>query len=238
VSEDGIEYVGQELEIFARAVNWKRYWRAQLATFLRGDVLEVGAGIGTNTPLLMSAGLRSWTCLEPDPKLAHQLREHLAGMPTTVPWTVQVGTVADLPPDRRFDAMLYIDVLEHIADDRAEVEKAVNRLRVGGALIVLSPAHQFLFSPFDQAVGHFRRYTRGTLRALTPPGATLRRLRYLDAVGLLASGANAALLRQSVPGERQIMFWDRLLVPCSRALDPLLGYRVGKSVLGIWERSS
>jgi hypothetical protein len=34
------------------------------------------------------------------------------------------------------------------------------------------------------------------------------------------------------------MFWDRLLVPCSRALDPLLGYRVGKSVLGIWERSS
>lgn len=238
MSEDGIEYVGQELELFARAVNWKNYWRANVQTFLRGDVLEVGAGIGTNTPLLMSAGLKSWTCLEPDPKLAAQLRTHLNAVATPVSWSVQVGTMADLPPEQRFDTVLYIDVLEHIEHDRAEVAGAVNRLRVGGALIVLSPAHQFLFSPFDEAVGHFRRYTRRSLAALTPQGATLRRLRYLDAVGLLASGANAALLRQSTPDARQILFWDRLLVPCSRALDPLLGYRVGKSVLGIWERSA
>ena len=41
-------YIGQELEIFAQAVNWKRYFARYIAPYIRGDVLEVGAGIGAN----------------------------------------------------------------------------------------------------------------------------------------------------------------------------------------------
>ena len=39
-------YVGQELDVFAHAVHWKRYWSSQIEPYLRGDVLEVGAGLG------------------------------------------------------------------------------------------------------------------------------------------------------------------------------------------------
>ena len=60
------EYSGTELELFAHATNWKAYWRRMLAPFVRGDVLEVGAGIGTNTPLLRELTTGAWTCLEPD----------------------------------------------------------------------------------------------------------------------------------------------------------------------------
>jgi hypothetical protein len=39
-----------------------------------------------------------------------------------------------------------------------------------------------------------------------------------------------------MPTERQILTWDRLLVPVSHAIDPLFGYSIGKSVLGVWRR--
>ena len=53
-----------------------------------------------------------------------------------------VGTLAeaDLP---RFDSVIYIDVLEHIEDDRAELAAAASHLHLGGHLVVLSPAYQF-----------------------------------------------------------------------------------------------
>ena len=55
VADPEFRYVGSELELFEKARNWKAYWRAQIAGFVRGEVLEVGAGIGANT--LTLAGL-------------------------------------------------------------------------------------------------------------------------------------------------------------------------------------
>jgi hypothetical protein len=129
-----------------------------------------------------------------------------------------------------------MDVLEHIADDRAELEMAADRLRPGGHLIVLAPAHQWLFAPFDAAIGHFRRYTKGTLGAAAPAALPLIRLVYLDSAGMLASLGNRLLLRSSMPTPRQIAFWDRVLVRCSRWTDPMFGYTLGKSVLAVWRK--
>jgi hypothetical protein len=144
------------------------------------------------------------------------------------------GTMADIPPGDRFDAIAYVDVLEHIQDDAAELARAAGHLTPGGRLVVLAPAHPWLYSPFDAAIGHHRRYTRASLSRVVPAGLARVTLRYLDAAGLLASAANRAVLRQRMPERRQLALWDGVLVPLSRVLDPLLGYRVGKSILGVW----
>ena len=145
------------------------------------------------------------------------------------------GTLADLPEGQRFDTALYVDVLEHIEEDRGELAGAAARLRTGGRIVVLSPAYPFLFSEFDRAIGHFRRYTKGMLRRLTPPGMRIEAEFYLDRVGMLASLANRAMLRQAQPTLRQVLFWDRVLVPLSRLLDPLTGRRFGRSVVTVWQ---
>src|SRR5262249_9818557 len=132
----------------------------------------------------------------------------------------------------------YIDVLEHIEDDRGEVARAAAHLVPGGRLVVLSPAHAWLYSDFDAAIGHFRRYDGKSLRALTPPSLKVKSLRYLDSAGLAASGANRFLLRQSMPGRAQIAFWDKCLVPMSRVTDALSAGRLGKSVVAVWERAA
>jgi hypothetical protein len=201
---------------------------------VRGDVLEVGAGLGANAAGLQNSDVRSWHCLEPDPELASRLREAVDGIPGC---SVMTGTIAAVS-NCRYDTVLYIDVLEHIERDRDEMEGAAELLRPGGHAIVLSPAHQFLFSEFDAAIGHYRRYNKASLRACSPASCSLEKLFYLDCVGMLASLANRVLLRQSNPTVSQILTWDTYLVPLSRIVDPLIGYTVGKTIVGVWRRDA
>ena len=221
-------YPGKELEIFQHAVNWKRCWTAKISAYVVGDVLEVGSGIGGSIPFLMTDKVASWQALEPDAEL-------VAKIPRDDPRIgVTHGVVHDV--DRYFDCILYIDVLEHIEDDAGELAAAAQKLKNNGCLIVLSPAHDNLMSEFDRAIGHYRRYNKDSLLNITPDGLSVEKTLYLDSVGLLASIANRYLLKQSQPGTSQIAFWDNVMVPFSRLLDPLTGYLFGKTIVAIWRK--
>src|SRR5215469_16728342 len=149
---DTFSYIGGELDIFAHALRWKAYWAHCIRRWVKGDVLEVGAGLGVNIVPLQNCDVTSWLCLEPDPKLVARLAKAVAGVPNC---SVRTGTVVSLT-GCEFDSLLYIDVLEHIQSDREELAQAARLLRREGHLIVLSPAHQFMYSDFDTAVGHYR----------------------------------------------------------------------------------
>ncbi|HEX4168891.1 MAG TPA: class I SAM-dependent methyltransferase [Bryobacteraceae bacterium] len=231
-----LHYPGQELDLFAHAHNWKQYWVSKIRPFIRGDVLEVGAGLGVNTPLLEPHKARSWTAMEPDPELAVRLTKSLNSNPISQECKVLTGTTSSLEPYAQFDCALYIDVLEHIEEDKTEIAQVANLIRPGGRIIVLSPAHQLLYTPFDKSIGHFRRYNRASLLRCTPPGFEVESVFFLDSVGMLASLANKVMLQQSMPKLNQLRIWDRFLVPTSTILDRLLLHKVGKSVVAIWRR--
>ena len=228
-------YVGSELELFAGARNWKSYWSSRVRPFITGDTLEVGAGIGANTPFLDRGGNRRWVCLEPDRLLTSQLTSNLARSTAHREYEVICGTVRSLEAGQ-FDTIIYIDVLEHIEDDCGELAAAGALLRSGGRLIVLSPAHQRLFTPFDAAIGHVRRYDRSMLRSISPPELRLEQVWYLDSAGLALSAANRLFLHQSMPTKAQIAFWDRVVIPVSRVLDRCLWGSLGKTIVGVWRR--
>jgi hypothetical protein len=236
VMTDHRSYEGQELELFAQARNWKKYWSGMIRPHLGKSVLEVGAGIGTNTPYLLGPRQESWLCLEPDGGLTARIPETLAGHAQREIVKARMGFVRSLGADEMFDTILYIDVLEHIEDDRDEMRLALAHVPARGKIVVLSPAQPSLYTDFDRALGHYRRYTRASLRACTPEGAKLVELYALDGFGLMASLANKILLHQSMPNARQIAFWDGCLVPLSRWTDPLIGFSLGKSLVGVWEK--
>jgi SAM-dependent methyltransferase len=219
-------YLGSELDLFRGASHWRRYWTQMIAHLTTGSVLEVGAGLGSVT-VLLGPRARQWTALEPDGAL-------LAAIPEA--YRRLCGRLEALPEGEQFDAVLYADVLEHIEADQQELDAAYQRLKPGGSLIVLAPAHAWLYSPFDRAIGHYRRYNRRSLQAISPRGSETVTTRYLDCLGMALSAANRLLLRASMPTAAQIRIWDRWIVPCSRWLDPLLGYRIGKSILIIWQK--
>ena len=234
------DYVGEELGLFAEAKVWKAYVAGQIAPFFGPDVLEVGAGLGATTEALLptarAAGLRRWLCLEPDAKLRAEVERRMGAGNLAEECEPVSGTLASIPEKPKFHTILYMDVLEHIEDDAAEVDAAAVRLLPGGHLVVLAPAHESLFTPFDEAVGHFRRYDRKSMSRLDPTGTERVRLRYLDCVGMAASAGNRFVLSSAMPSPRQLWVWDRIMVRGSKLLDPLFCYRLGKSILGVWKK--
>ena len=231
-------YIGTELELFATAHRWKRYFASRLRRYIGGAVAEIGAGLGGTTTFLCTGGERDWLCVEPDQRLAAEIvaRIHHRQLPDIC--RVHAGFLRDLDEAYRFDTILYIDVIEHIENDAAELATAMRFLAPGGRLIVLAPAFQWLLSPFDAAIGHHRRYDRSRLYALTPTGLSVAACFYLDSVGVLASAANRILLRSAMPTPRQIALWDRAMIFFSRLLDPLIGFQFGKSVAVIWAKKT
>ncbi len=233
MEKGNFEYMGNELSLFKDARNWKSYFSSKIGKYIAGDVLEVGAGIGVNTEFLVLSGssIKTVTLVEPDPVQANQIPGNLSAWGGEA--RVVAGTIANLMEE--FDSILYIDVIEHIEDATAELQRAKEMLKPGGFLIVLVPAFAFLYSPFDAQIGHFRRYNRKLLRSELPQGLIRKEEFYLDSMGFFASLANRFLLKQSAPTKANIQFWDKGLIPLSKVTDVLTFNQFGKSLVGVYQ---
>lgn len=129
-------------------------------------ILEVGCGSGNVLRVLrdLAGGRGIVEGLELSTEAAAAARQR-TGL------TITDGYLADLDPAAAFDVIAAFDVLEHIADEAGVLSQMRTRLRPGGCLILTVPAHQSLWSAFDVASGHERRYTLPTLsRALRGSG--------------------------------------------------------------------
>ena len=230
-------YIGEELTLFAGARNWKSYVKKMLTPYLAGDILEVGAGIGGTSAVLIDPQYKSWTCLEPDEKLALEINSTFCDLELAEKANIFIGKVSDLPEENVYDTILYIDVLEHIEDDKEELRRVVSHLRDSGRLVILAPAHDWLYSSFDKEIGHYRRYNRKKMIKTAPRNMALEKVFYLDSAGFFLSLANRLLLKQKHPSQKQIDMWDKVIIPVSRIVDLLINYRAGKTVVGVWRKA-
>jgi 2-polyprenyl-3-methyl-5-hydroxy-6-metoxy-1,4-benzoquinol methylase len=230
-----MNYVGTELELFQHAVNWKRYWSAQVAPYVQGTVLDVGCGLGVNAAYVANDSVTGYTFLEPDGALLQQVSAHIP-LPPTITQRMIEGTTEKLKGER-YDTLLYIDVLEHIEDATAELLRANELLVTGGHLIIVVPAYPFLYSPFDRAIGHYRRYTERMLDEQMPPSLQKIRVRYLDSAGFALSLGNKLLLHRTSPTMAQISFWDRRIVPLSRITDKVVSHAFGRSMVAVYRKA-
>lgn len=230
---ENFNYTG-ESELFLLAKNWKAYWSKAILPFMGERILELGAGIGATARLLNKKPYQQWLALEPDSKLCAIMEKEKGELPSSL--EIRHGTRDQLLPDELFDVALYIDVLEHIEDDRLELINISRHIVQNGYMIILVPAHQQLYTPFDEKIGHFRRYNKQSLINVLPSNFVIVKSQYLDSVGLLASLANKWFLKSSTPTKQQIIFWDSVLVRLSTFIDPLLRYKLGKSILMVLQK--
>jgi len=233
VIELNFKYLGNELDLFAQAKNWKKYWSKKVKPHINGKVLEIGAGIGQNHTFLHCSKVSSWTCVEPDSSLYQKINIKKEQKNSLINRCI-FGTLEDVPLEK-FDCILYIDVLEHIENDQKEILDCIPYLNEGGKIITLSPSYNLLFSNHDRSVGHFRRYNTKSIKALQSRELQLTEIIYLDSMGLWLNLANRIILKSSLPTKKQIFIWDKFVIPISTIMDQLLFYKIGKSVLGIYE---
>jgi SAM-dependent methyltransferase len=144
-------------------------------------LLEFGSGTGGNLPML--AGFGPVVAVEPEPT-ARELARRKA------PDCRHVASLDDLTSDDSFDAVLALDVLEHLADPAAVLRTLRPRLRPGGRVVVTVPAHPWLFGAHDEYLHHHRRYTRRLLaQHLVDGGLTIDALSPMNAVSLVPAAA-------------------------------------------------
>jgi hypothetical protein len=230
-------YVGTELDKFANATNWKKYFSKKLRPYIGDNVIEVGAGLGSSTTFLCGGNHARWLCLDPDAGHVSRLKSRIRARELPPCCEARIGLLTDLTPGEQADTIIYIDVLEHIEHDEDEIRLAASHLAPGGHIVVLSPAFHFLYSPFDKAIGHYRRYTRQDARRLTLQSLTLQKTFFLDSAGFLASALNRTLLKKSHVSARDIRLWDKMIIPLSVLTDRVLSQLLGKSIVMVWRKS-
>ena len=219
----------------ARARRLNRWIYGQLRSGISGDVLEVGSGLGSISRLIMDDldEAAHLVLADVNDDYLHVVVAHLetalgkSATPdrvSSVRWDLEGPPPPDLA-DRRFDAIVAVNVLEHVTDDRAAVRTLGALLRPGGQLLVYVPACPFAFGPLDRGLEHRRRYTRRTLTevlsvgglSVRPPPAYVNRL---GLVGWLAVGRLGR--RRAIPAWL-IDAFERC-VPLARAVDAALGF--------------
>ena len=223
----------EDLECLAASKHFFDWVLDEFAPYLRGRILEVGAGTGTITRKLVER-YRDITIVALEP--AHNMfvrLEPYAALTSRV--TVREETLADYAAQARaaFDVVLYVNVLEHIADDAQEIRLASEALRPGGALMVFGPALEGLYSELDHKAGHYRRYSLERIRRLvSSTGLRIVSLHYFDLLGVLPYFLVYRWLRQSTISSSTLWSYDRLMVPLSRSIQRLLPHPpVGKNVM-------
>jgi SAM-dependent methyltransferase len=220
-----------EFAALAEAKNYRRALFTEFRRALRGEVIEVGAGIGQMTEQLLTLPeVRRATAIEPDPGFCRKFRERLPHV------ELIEGTVANLPANSASDAIVCINVLEHIHEDVAELKSFAKLLQPRrGALCLFVPARPEIYAPIDKDFGHFRRYTRGELKnKLTETGFTIERLHYFNIVGYFAWWANFCVLKKRQFEVEKVRAFDRLIFPVVHSLESkILRPPFGQSLLAI-----
>ncbi|HMG84871.1 MAG TPA: methyltransferase domain-containing protein [Terracidiphilus sp.] len=214
-----------EFAALSEAKNYRAALLHDFRVYLQGNVLEVGAGIGQMTSELRQIPEIKRLCsIEPDPAFCAKLL-------STIPHhDLLNGTISDLKSETNWNAILSINVLEHIKLDIEELVAYHRLLRpAGGKLCLFVPARPEIYAPIDRDFGHFRRYTRLELHTmLKKAGFRIERLRYYNIVGYFAWWVSFCLLKKRSFDVAAVRWFDRAIFPVvhgfeSRICPPPIG---------------
>ncbi len=205
-----------EFAALGEARNYRRALLKEFGPNLHGHVIEIGAGVGQITRMLLEIpAIKQLLSIEPDPGFFSELQRQFPG------GQFLEGTIDKVGEDFGCDAIISINVLEHILEDDAELHKYRQLLRQRrGTLNLFVPACQEIHAPIDTDFGHHRRYSKPDLRRkLEKAGFEIERLRYFNIVGYFAWWAMFCVWKKRQFDVASIRFFDRLIFPWVYALE-------------------
>ena len=225
--------ISEDFEFAALSVadNYRKALLCEFSEYMRGNVLEVGAGIGQITEaLLANERIKRCVSIEPHSAFYAQLREKFPGH------DLVHGTIQDLKGDADWDAVVSINVLEHIKNDEPELKSYHDHLgKSGGVLCLFVPARMEIYAQLDRDFGHFRRYVKPELgQKLERAGFEVLRLHYYNLAGYFAWWLNFCVLRKRGFNAGSVRFFDRFIFPWVHGFEShICPPFVGQSLLAV-----
>lgn len=190
-------------------------------------ILDFGAGSGTYADMLKERGI-TVDCLEPDAVLQKTLKKKGYSV---------VGDISKLS-DGSYDIVYALNVFEHIEKDVDAAQKLATVLKKDGRLIIYVPAFQSLYTAMDERVGHHRRYKKARLDVMADAaGLKVETLKYCDPIGYSAALAYRFIgNKDGVLSPKSVKYYDRVVFPVSKVIEPATKGFIGKNVLLVAKR--
>jgi 2-polyprenyl-3-methyl-5-hydroxy-6-metoxy-1,4-benzoquinol methylase len=177
-----MDYPGKDLEAMSFAENYHQWILEEFQPFIGKSVAEVGAGCGNFTKMLLKTALENLVAYEPSLQIFPMLTASIEGESRVEAINEFFGAGSA----GGFDSILYINVLEHIENDKAELAIMRDKLVPDGHVLIFVPALPALFSDFDKSIGHYRRYRKVQLAdTLRESGFSIEKIKYFDCAGIL-----------------------------------------------------
>jgi 2-polyprenyl-3-methyl-5-hydroxy-6-metoxy-1,4-benzoquinol methylase len=159
-------------------------------------ILNAGCGSGELSLRLAAAG-HTVVGIDPEPRYVELARQNAAQ--SELDCSFEVSFIEDYRGGQDFDCAVATDVLEHIEDDRTAFDRLVRQVRPGGLVLVTVPAGNWLFGYHDEVLGHYRRYSPRSLRALVGGACTVHELRHFGFSLIPVCFLFSKLLRRPYP---------------------------------------
>jgi len=234
MSEYSIEGKDNQLIFSERANRFYGWIYEEIKPFIKGDVLEIGSGLGSFSKILINGNRNNRTILSDiDEKFVKLLSCKYRNLENVSVKNLNLENI-NYPSDVNFsvDTCILINVLEHIKDDIKVIQSIYNILNTNGNLILLIPAHKYLYNIIDKSVGHFRRYNKKDIkRVLESSKFKLIKLNYFNFIAIFGWILNGSILKRSVINEKLLSLYDKL-IPFMRFFEKyILFKKMGMSMI-------
>lgn len=229
-------YPGRELESMVFAVNYHRWILDIFRPYLGKRIVEVGAGSGSFTELLLETKPEQLDSVEPSsnmyPLLADHIRHLNAGSSGRAHQGTLIGCLETLRNEKPPDSIVYVNVLEHVEDDANELAAMHSLLRPQGHALIFVPANMWLMGSMDHELGHFRRYSIKELhQKCEAAGFKVVTSRHFDFFGMAPWWVKYCLLKSKTMEPGAVRVYDQFVVPMARSIETMISPPIGKNIL-------
>ena len=224
--------------------NFTNWMYGIISPYLRGDILEVGSGVGTYSGKLTQDNRfsrSSITLSDIDNRYVEKLAREYDGFPNVDVCKIDITNGEKVRSfESRFDSIFALNVLEHVERDGLALKNLHMMLNEDGNLVLILPNYKWLFNSLDKAVNHFRRYNKRDIsEKIQNTDFEIVELKYFNSVGVMGWFLNGNILKKDVIDEQagiSLILYDKI-IPIWKYFEELIFSKIlGLSLLVVLKK--
>lgn len=238
IDQEGLD----TLSVITNAANFNRWMFATIEPYCKGNVLEIGSGIGNISAFFLE---------NKHPIFLTDIRDNYCSTLKTNfkenPYLLGVENVDLVHPDfdikyaqfiDKFDTVFALNVVEHIENDALAISNAKKLLKKEGHLIILVPAYQFLYNQFDKELFHYKRYVKKeVIKLFNDNSLSIINSFYFNALGIVGWFVSGKISKNKSIPSSQMNFYNKIIV-VAKLIDKILFNKIGLSTIVIGKKTN
>ena len=228
-----MDYDRDALEELSQIGSYNKWLVAHFRNYIGEKVLEIGSGIGNITQILL--------CESPSVTPSDIRKDFISTLNNRFNNSAFYLDIAHVDFNKikqgSYDTVVAFNVIEHIHNEDLTLKNMHRLLSPEGRILIVMPAHDYLFGSYDKLAGHKRRYSvRYLKRILSENRFVVEKIRYINKLGAIGWWVNSKVLRRIRFPENQLAAIN-FLVPFLNILDKIIPGNFGLSIICVGKKA-